>query len=57
MEEIISKSKAGKAIKAQQKEEDVVLQEELDDEFKELMEVCPSLASFYTLLAYLGCWK
>ena len=43
MEEIISKSKAGKAVKAQQKEEDVVLQEELDDEFKELMEVFPQL--------------
>jgi hypothetical protein len=53
MEEIISKSKAGKAIKAQQKEEDIVLQEELDDEFKELMEVFSLLNWISSVLS--GC--
>mmetsp|Transcript_6537 Transcript_6537/g.18229 ORF Transcript_6537/g.18229 Transcript_6537/m.18229 type:complete len:933 (-) Transcript_6537:161-2959(-) len=38
MEEIIAKSKAAKALKAQQKEEDATMQEELDADFKALLQ-------------------
>lgn len=39
MEEIIAKSKASKALKFQQKEEDTMLHDQLDNDFKQIIEV------------------